>query len=196
MSEKQDTRDTILDAAMKRFLHYGYAKTTMSEIATDCDMSAGNIYRFFPSKLDIAEAMARRFQATINQEFAAIARDGNRLASERLKAIFNYEMERIFSQIQDNINVVAVVRIMTDERPQFMEEGFAQQRMHISAILKDGSKSGEFVEMADPLRTAEAIQFAMTSFTSPEMMRESSFEVLQRNLDTTLELLLNGLYNR
>ena len=158
MSEKQDTRDTILDAAMKRFLHYGYAKTTMSEIATDCDMSAGNIYRFFPSKLDIAEAMARRFQATINQEFAAIARDGNRSASERLKAIFNYEMERIFSQIQDNINVVAVVRIMTDERPQFMEEGFAQQRMHISAILKDGSKSGEFVEMADPLRTAEAIQ--------------------------------------
>ena len=99
MSEKQDTRDTILDAAMKRFLHYGYAKTTMSEIATDCDMSAGNIYRFFPSKLDIAEAMARRFQATINQEFAAIARDGNRSASERLKSIFNYEMERIFSQI-------------------------------------------------------------------------------------------------
>ena len=32
----------ILDAASRRFLHYGYGKTTMSEIAKDCNMSTGN----------------------------------------------------------------------------------------------------------------------------------------------------------
>ena len=58
MSEKTDTRQQILDAAFQRIMHYGYAKTTMAEIARDCCMSAGNIYRFFASKIDIAEAMA------------------------------------------------------------------------------------------------------------------------------------------
>ena len=60
MNEKIDTREQILQAAMDRIKHYGYAKTTMAEIARDCDMSAGNIYRFFASKIDIAEAMARK----------------------------------------------------------------------------------------------------------------------------------------
>ena len=45
---------------MNRIKHYGYGKTTMAEIAADCDMSPGNIYRFFEAKIDIAEAMARK----------------------------------------------------------------------------------------------------------------------------------------
>ena len=50
-----ETARNILDAASERFQHYGYGKTTMSEIAKDCNMSTGNLYRYFPSKLDIAE---------------------------------------------------------------------------------------------------------------------------------------------
>ena len=40
---KADPREAILKAAADRILHYGYNKTTMSEIAADCGMSAGNI---------------------------------------------------------------------------------------------------------------------------------------------------------
>ena len=58
MSEKESIREQIVDAAKKRFSHFGYAKTTMAEVATDCSMSPGNLYRFFPGKLDIAEAIA------------------------------------------------------------------------------------------------------------------------------------------
>ncbi len=57
MDEKSATRDRILQAAMTRIKHYGYGKTTMAEIAADCDMSPGNIYRFFEAKIDIAEAI-------------------------------------------------------------------------------------------------------------------------------------------
>ena len=58
-----ETARAILDAASRRFLHYGFGKTTMSEIAGDCNMSTGNLYRFFGSKLDIAEAFVRRLRA-------------------------------------------------------------------------------------------------------------------------------------
>ena len=58
MAEKGDVRCQIVEAAKKRFSHFGYAKTTMAEVATDCAMSPGNLYRFFPGKLDIAEFIA------------------------------------------------------------------------------------------------------------------------------------------
>ncbi len=58
MAEKDTVRDCIIEAAKKRFSHFGYAKTTMAEVAGDCEMSPGNLYRFFPGKLDIAEAIA------------------------------------------------------------------------------------------------------------------------------------------
>ena len=55
---KDIVRSQIIDAAKQRFSHFGYGKTTMAEIAADCSMSPGNLYRFFPGKLDIAEAIA------------------------------------------------------------------------------------------------------------------------------------------
>ena len=58
MAEKDNIREQIVQAAKKRFSHFGYAKTTMAEVATDCCMSPGNLYRFYPGKLDIAEAIA------------------------------------------------------------------------------------------------------------------------------------------
>jgi len=54
----ESTREQILSAATGRFERYGYGKTTMAEIAGDCEMSAANLYRYFESKLDIGAALA------------------------------------------------------------------------------------------------------------------------------------------
>ena len=40
----------ILEAARKRFAHYGIAKTTMNEIAADIGMSKASLYYYFPDK--------------------------------------------------------------------------------------------------------------------------------------------------
>ena len=49
-------RDEILIAARRRFQHYGYTKTKLSEIATDVNMSTANLYRYFTNKRSIARA--------------------------------------------------------------------------------------------------------------------------------------------
>lgn len=88
MDEKHATRDRILEAAINRIKHYGYGKTTMAEIAADCDMSPGNIYRFFEAKIDIAEAMARKHYAAEQAELSAIARKKDWPADKRIREIF------------------------------------------------------------------------------------------------------------
>ena len=50
-------RDQIIDAARRCFSHYGYAKTTVADLAREIGFSKAYIYRFFESKQAIGEAI-------------------------------------------------------------------------------------------------------------------------------------------
>ena len=50
-NDQQDVKkEKILEAAHHRFLHFGYSKTTMNEIAGDLSMSKALLYYYFPEK--------------------------------------------------------------------------------------------------------------------------------------------------
>ncbi|WP_262246939.1 TetR/AcrR family transcriptional regulator [Parapedobacter soli] len=55
-----DKRNQIIEAALKRFSHFGIAKTTMSEVAEDLQLSKANLYYYFPDKFSLIEAIAYR----------------------------------------------------------------------------------------------------------------------------------------
>ena len=60
-NELQDIKkEKILEAAYNRFLHYGYSKTTMNEIAGDLSMSKALLYYYFPDKSQLYIAVMRR----------------------------------------------------------------------------------------------------------------------------------------
>ena len=61
----------ILTAAVGLFTRYGFAKTTISEIARDCGMSPANLYRYFRNKQAIGCAVAGRYMAGIDCVCAA-----------------------------------------------------------------------------------------------------------------------------
>lgn len=192
MTDKIDTRQIILDAAMARFQHYGYAKTTMSEIAKDCGMSAGNIYRFFPSKLDIAEAMARKFNAERFQTFAQIAREDTP-AIDRLYKFLRYQLETTYEKLDSDAKVLEIAERLSDERPEFANEELAQERIYLCQILEEGVKSGEFAPIQSPNFAAEMIQTATMKFTYPQLFSALTLPQLRRELDGVMELISAGL---
>ncbi len=192
MTTKPDTRQNILDAAVKRILHYGYAKTTMSEIACDCSMSAGNIYRFFASKLDIAEAMARQFNEEQFQQLARIARGSGR-ASTRLRKLYAHTLAMTYEMLDEDAKILEVAEVIARERPEYANEKLAQVRVYIVQILNDGVAAGEFAPIADPDFTAEMIQSAMMKFVYPQLFSMLTLEKLERELDGVMGLLLAGL---
>src|SRR5882757_8123896 len=60
-SDQQDIkREKILEAAYQRFLHYGYSKTTMNEIAGDLSLSKALLYYYFPDKSQLYIAVMRK----------------------------------------------------------------------------------------------------------------------------------------
>ncbi len=59
-SDNPERETRILDAASRLMMHYGYDKTTVSDIAQEAGISKGAIYLHFASKDDLFEALLRR----------------------------------------------------------------------------------------------------------------------------------------
>lgn len=192
MSEKIDTRQQILDAAFQRIMHYGYAKTTMAEIARDCCMSAGNIYRFFASKIDIAEAMARKLNTEINQENAALAR-GPGTAPEKLRRFHQTAMRKTYEKLDQDAKVLEIAEVLSNERPTFANEELAQERVYLVQILEQGVAEGHFAKMENPNYTAEMLQTATMKFRYPQLFSRLTLPQLERELVGVMDLLLAGL---
>ncbi len=65
-----DRRLRILEAAERAFVGHGFHATTMQHVADEAGMSAGNLYRYFPSKEAIVEGLCELDQAERAQAFA------------------------------------------------------------------------------------------------------------------------------
>ncbi len=195
MDDKTATRDRILHAASVRIMHYGYGKTTMAEIAADCGMSPGNIYRFFEAKIDIAEAMARKHYAEEQAELAAIARRKDKGADERLREVFLTRLREGFNMISANAKILEVAEVLARERPVFSNQNLALERVFLSALIQEGVDAGVFGP-CEPEYTAEMLQAATMKFSVPQMFSHLTLPRLERELNGVLDLVLSGLYTR
>lgn len=192
MTTTTDTREQILEAAMQRVMHYGYGKTTMSEIAKDCGMSAGNIYRFFASKIDIAEAMAEKYHAVILDGYNEIAaRESSAIL--RLTAFWHHCLTSTYYQLDKDEKILEVAERLSQERPFHANNQLALNRVPLKKILNDGVALGEFAPIEDPEFTAEMIQVAMMKFAYPQLFSRLTLEQLQREMDGLLPLIIAGL---
>jgi AcrR family transcriptional regulator len=193
---KADPRETILNAAGQRILHYGYNKTTMTEIAADCGMSAGNIYRFYPAKIDIAEALTRRFAAESQLEYQRIIRDSAKSPTAKMYEFFQARLERTFRIFEKHPKLMELAEIMGRERPEYFVEERAQERRQIEKILEEGRISGDFALPADLSITADLVQCCAMKFRIPYLWTTEQLDSLKSELDGVLSLVFTGLSAR
>src|SRR3954470_11587482 len=69
---QSDRRARILDAAEHCFVRAGFHRTTIQDIAAEARMSAGNLYRYFPSKDAMVAGLAERDRAQVAEDFSAL----------------------------------------------------------------------------------------------------------------------------
>ena len=56
-----DKTELIVQAAQAQFMRYGFAKTTMSDIAAEAGVARQTVYNAFPGKEDILRVVVRQF---------------------------------------------------------------------------------------------------------------------------------------
>ena len=197
MAEKEDIRTQIVEAAKKRFSHFGYAKTTMAEVATDCSMSPGNLYRFFPGKLDIAEYIATHDFESHLQHLSALAEAPGKTARERLHDLLFEELRRTYHKLESDPRAYEIALIISRERPEFANWMLANERKIIVKVLESGLKQGEFQSCGCPIETtAEMIQAAVMKFRYPQLWSKLTLPKLEQELEGVMQLIVDGLSPR
>ncbi len=190
-----DTAKQILDAASRRFLHYGYGKTTMSEIAQDCNMSTGNLYRYFPSKLDIAELFVRMLRREQVARLRAVADDQALNPADKLRSFFLRKFQLAYERFHDKPKAYELSSELLTSRPKVGIEWENAEGRLLAEILIEGDASGAFA-VESPAETAKILQDAGYRFTSPAVFHEGDFDELAAELNGVIDLMLDGFAYR
>jgi AcrR family transcriptional regulator len=186
---------SILEAASKRFLHYGFGKTTMSEIAGDCNMSTGNLYRYFPSKLDIAEAFVRQLRGEQIMRLREVVSRPGLSTPEKLRTFFKTKLKLVFDRFHNRPKAYELSQEILRERPTFAEEWESAEALVLCEILEGGELSGDFA-VCNRVRTARILQDAFFRFTSSAVYYEGDYDLLAGELDELMDLIVDGFAHR
>ncbi|HIK58066.1 MAG: TetR/AcrR family transcriptional regulator [Nitrospinaceae bacterium] len=188
----EEIKHNILGKAFARFGHYGFGKTTMAEIAKDCEMSAGNLYRYFENKKEIGAGCAKRCMQQKLELVREIVRN-NRLTPEKKLHTFALELlEYMHHQFSDQPAVMELVDFVCHERWDIVLQYMEQERALLSEILSEGNRSGDF-NIPDVLGTAKWIQAALIKFIAPRYMDAFTLEELRNETIGVTAMLTKGL---
>ncbi len=74
----------IMEAGVAVFTEKGYDAATMTEIAARSGTAIGSLYRFFPSKEVLADALLERYAQHVMERFAALAQSAPAMTLDAL----------------------------------------------------------------------------------------------------------------
>ena len=189
--EALETRKRILVEAERLFRLYGYAKTTVADIAGACRMSPANVYRFFSSKSDINNAICERIIA----EDEAVLIGIGRLplpASERLKRLMLELHRRSMESFIDKKKVHEMVMVALEERWDAIEAHIHRISDLIATIIEDGIASGEF-RRQDAKRSAQCVSSAMVRLRHPVLLVQCMDDPEKATPDELADFIIKAL---
>ncbi|WP_442796990.1 TetR/AcrR family transcriptional regulator [Pantoea vagans] len=167
-----NVRDQIVEAAMQHFAHYGYEKTTVSDLARAIGFSKAYIYKFFESKQAIGEVIcSNRLAMIMERAETAIAEAPG--ASEQLRRLFqtlSATSTELFFHERKLYDIAAVAS--RDRWPSAM--AYEKRILNlIQQILRRGRKTGEFERKTPADDAAEAIYRVIRPYVSPVLLQYS-----------------------
>jgi AcrR family transcriptional regulator len=167
----EETVTRILDVAEEQFRRVGYGKTAVGDIAQELGMSSANIYRFFPSKSAINEAICNRMLAESHAIMQAIVERGGP-AAERLKALLVAINAFNSTRYTDERRIHEMVAVAMEENWGVVQTHLAFVVEAIGRLIAEGVARGEFRPVADTAATALTIKQCCCSIMHPMMIGE------------------------
>jgi AcrR family transcriptional regulator len=189
--EPDEARERILDAAESLFRRIGYSKTTVADIAGSLSMSAANVYRFFPSKSAINDALCRRMLAQLHvlaESVAASPGKPSRRLEELIVAVHSHNKARLTHEQA----VHEMVAVAMEENWQAIEEHIEFMKALFARLIAEGVEAGEFAA-GEPEALSDLMGLACCGVFHPAMIADCSEADSEEKVRALARLLVRGL---
>jgi TetR/AcrR family transcriptional repressor of uid operon len=136
-----DRRAEILDASKRCFARNGFHQASMQDICAEAGMSAGNLYRYFPSKEAIIAGICERDRVEAVETFTAVNQ-----APNFFDGLAELARHHLVEKSNDEIGLCAEIMAESRRNPQIatMFQGFEKDiRRGIAEMLKRAANAGE-----------------------------------------------------
>lgn len=193
-----DKRMQILCAAQRCFARYGFAKTTLDDIAAGVGMKKASLYYYYKNKesifQDVIEYESNELLNLLNEKMANCSN-----AIEKLLMFAHARLEYLRKTI--NLHELSV-QVLLEVKPIIdrLFQDFQRKQLEVlQKILLEGIEQNIFKQI-DVNQTASAIlsvleAVVLKEFQSAEIHSASDIDYnkLQKQLDTILTLMIDGL---
>jgi AcrR family transcriptional regulator len=190
---ESDTRERILEVALRLFREIGYQKTTVADIAKVLRMSPANVYRFFDSKKAIHEGVARSLMGEVEDAAQAIATKPG-FAAERLRELMTSIHRMNSERYVGNSKLHEMVEIAMEESWDVCVAHMERITQTIGSVIAEGAATGEF-EAADLPLAAMCACTGMMRFFHPQMIAQCATKP-GPSIDQMIDFVIAGLSPR
>ena len=166
----EQTRIRILDIAEKHIRRIGHRKTTIADIASGLGTSRANVYRFFPTRAAIDNAVCGRVLKAQTEIAFSIART-DAVASKKLVELLNVLHRHSKRTLIEERPIHELFVAATNENWATMNAYGEQIRAILEEIIRQGLRSGELlVEDAD--HATRGVIIAFLPFFHPVLVEQ------------------------
>jgi AcrR family transcriptional regulator len=188
------TPDRILEAAEEVLRRYGPAKATVVDVARALQVSHGSVYRHFPSKAALRDAVTERWLADIAAPLSAVAAAAGP-APERLRRWLDLLVVSKRSRALDDPELFATYMELAAEARDVVTAHVATLTEQLAGIIADGVEQGELA-VADTGGAARAVFDATARFHNPAHAPEWIDPGIEAAYEGVRALVLAGLRAR
>jgi AcrR family transcriptional regulator len=185
------TPERILEATEEVLRRYGLAKATVVDVARALDVSHGSVYRHFPSKASLRQAVAKRWLDRANAPLQKIA-ESTGPAPARLDKWLRTMIDIKYKKVTEDPEMFATYLTLAQEACEAVRAHKERLVDQVAHIISDGVKQGAF-QAADVKTTARAVFDATTRYHHPAHSDDWKDPARAARIDALLGLLLKGL---
>lgn len=194
-AKRNDAAERIIDAATALFATRGFAGTSMEQVASQCGAGKDTVYRRFPSKVALFEAVVEH----AHQRAVARLKDLPAVEGDALDRLRSLMRELLHINMEPDL--VALKRITFSEAVVFEKKGsIPPQPDPIMERLVDAvvaAQEANMIAQGDPGLIAGHLIHCMVALpSSSAMMGSAEFDdrqAIDAHFDRTWNWLLNGM---
>jgi AcrR family transcriptional regulator len=191
MTESPLTAERILEASEDVLRRYGPGKATVVDVARELGVSHGSVYRHFPSKAALRDAVAEHWLGEISAPLGeAAAEEGP--APERLRRWLDLLVDSKQSRAREDPELFATYSQLAADAREVIGAHVRTLTDQLARIIADGTAAGDF-EVADPKAAAGAVFDATSRFHNPANAAAWTDPGIDQAYEAVRSLVLTGL---
>ena len=188
------SQESILDTAEEVLRRFGPTKTTVVDVARALEVSHGSVYRHFPSKAALRDAVTERWLERLSAPLVVVA-DGHEPPGLRLRRWLELLVATKQEMARQDAELFATFRQLTVESREVVAAHVDDLADQLSRIIADGVAAGDFTA-DDPAKAGRAVLQATALFHHPAHADEWGAPDLAEQFDAVFHLLVDGLRPR